>query len=269
MKIAREYYGLALFTALIIFFGFVPYSWSRINSLEYNADNIPVVVMLLYFCGPAMAAFISAALIDDDRGILELFSGMAVIRLKPKWYILAILIPFAGMYLSLKVSPEFTKYVPVYEDRGIFKPIFLLMIPFFAFAEEIGWRAYALTDLLHKNSPVVSGIFCGIIWSLFYLPSMWGADFVFKGFPFWIIMLSLISLSVIMAWIYINTRHSLLLMVLMRIIIYAFPVFFPFLALQSQSQAPYVLWAEINVIIIILILIFDKKMWKPSLIAAS
>lgn len=84
MKIAREYYGLVLFTALIIFFAFVPYSWSRINSVEYNADNIPIMVMVLYFCGPALAAFISAALIDDDRGILELFSGMAVVKLETK-----------------------------------------------------------------------------------------------------------------------------------------------------------------------------------------
>ena len=264
MKIAREYYGLALFTALIIFFAFVPYSWSRINSVEYNADNIPLVVMLMYFCGPAMAAFISAALIDDDRGILELLSGITVTRVKPIWYITAIALPFIGMFFSLKIVPEFTKYVPVFEDRGIFKPFFLLLIPFFVFAEELGWRAYALTDLLHKNSPVVSGIVTGCIWSLFYLPSIWGADLVFKGIPFWVILLSLISLSVIMAWVYTHTRHSLLLMVILRMVVYAFPVFFPFLPLQSESQAPYVMWTEINIIIIVFILIFDKSMWKHN-----
>jgi membrane protease YdiL (CAAX protease family) len=93
---------------------------------------------------------------------------------------------------------------------------FVLVVFFFGpLPEEMGWRGYALDQLQARHSPLVASLILGSAWSLWHLP-MYLIEGTFQhgmglGSPlFWIFSLGMLPQSILMAWIYNNTRRSTL-----------------------------------------------------------
>jgi CAAX protease family protein len=96
-------------------------------------------------------------------------------------------------------------------------PLWLLILPAFVFLllanfeEELGWRGYALPQIQARSGAVVGSLIVGVLWGVWHLPLFLDKDAIQGGIPFGWFMLSVISISVVMTWIYNNTAGSLLL----------------------------------------------------------
>jgi membrane protease YdiL (CAAX protease family) len=82
--------------------------------------------------------------------------------------------------------------------------------------EELGWRGYALPRLASAMGLGAASVLLGVIWAIWHLPLFYilGADTVGQSFPFYLLQVT--ALSVAIAWLYMKTRGSLLLTMLLH-----------------------------------------------------
>ena len=83
-------------------------------------------------------------------------------------------------------------------------------------AEELGWRGFALPRLQARIGALAAGLVIGVAWGLWHLPFFLfgeGASVV-GGMPFVWYVLLIVAWSVLMTWVYNNTRGSVLLAIL-------------------------------------------------------
>lgn len=82
--------------------------------------------------------------------------------------------------------------------------------------EELGWRGYALPRLASRMGLPLASILLGAVWAGWHLPLFFilGGDTVGQSFPFYI--MQVIAISVAIAWLYMKTRGSLLLTMLLH-----------------------------------------------------
>jgi membrane protease YdiL (CAAX protease family) len=90
------------------------------------------------------------------------------------------------------------------------------LVPFF---EEMGWRGYAQDRLQETYHALRSSLILGAVWSLwhlpaFFIPGTYHAGLSIGALEFWLFFSGVIALSVVISWIYINTRRSILVMVI-------------------------------------------------------
>jgi CAAX protease family protein len=99
---------------------------------------------------------------------------------------------------------------------GLFDKVFpaVLIVPLVvlvpAFAEEIGWRGYALPRTLTAVSPLRAAIVLGIPWMLIHMP-LYLQGQMNAGSSVWSMVTQVISFSVVLTWIYVGTGGSLLM----------------------------------------------------------
>jgi membrane protease YdiL (CAAX protease family) len=82
--------------------------------------------------------------------------------------------------------------------------------------EEIGWRGFALPRLAYHLGFAWAGIVLGVIWAVWHLPLFFIPEAETYGQSFVVYVLQVTAVSVAMAWLYMRTRGSLLLVMLMH-----------------------------------------------------
>jgi uncharacterized protein len=78
--------------------------------------------------------------------------------------------------------------------------------------EEIGWRGYALPQLLAQYSALTASLIIGVVWGSLHLalllPGMMN-----EGVPALPTVLAVVSVSVLTTWLYVNTGGNLILVI--------------------------------------------------------
>ncbi len=85
--------------------------------------------------------------------------------------------------------------------------------------EELGWRGYALERLQTRHSPLAAALILGFVWALWHIPLFFLRDMLHWSHGvgsawFWLFMVQVPCLSVVMSWLFNNTRHSTLAAIL-------------------------------------------------------
>lgn len=85
--------------------------------------------------------------------------------------------------------------------------------------EELGWRGYALERLQRRHSPLAAALILGLAWALWHTPLFFLRDMLHWRHGvgaawFWLFMVRVPCLSVLMSWLFNNTRHSTLAAIL-------------------------------------------------------
>jgi membrane protease YdiL (CAAX protease family) len=164
---------------------------------------------IIISCGFGLfAAYILSGIFSRNDGIRKLLQPIIQWRVGAKWYLIAVfLMPLIiiSSYLLLMV----TSGEPVADPLSVlsFNPLLcfidcIILFFFVSLGEEPGWRGgFATPRLLSSYSPLMTGIIVGILWEVWHLQ-------LFAG-NFWRFAAT-IPLAIIITWIYINTRGSLL-----------------------------------------------------------
>jgi membrane protease YdiL (CAAX protease family) len=85
--------------------------------------------------------------------------------------------------------------------------------------EEIGWRGYALPHLQARHSALRASLILGVIWAAFHIPILFtsgavgGSQSFATALPF---LVGILAMSVVVTWIFNNTRGSVLPIILLH-----------------------------------------------------
>lgn len=173
--------------------------------------------------GPLVAAFAVTAVTCGRAGTVDLLRRMVRWRVHPGWY-LAALSPLGFGAIGLLSLRAIGQPLPDAADFGRMGGIadlppallFLALIPLNGYAEEVGWRGFALPRLQQGRSALVASVLLALPWALWHLPmfavleSYRGMEpAMFPGF-----LLGLACGSLVLAWLYNGSGGSLLLVAL-------------------------------------------------------
>jgi membrane protease YdiL (CAAX protease family) len=209
------YSGLLMFPVLASSLGWLP----------FHIVGLPALLLqLLAVWGPTLSAILLTALISGRAGLRELLSRLIRWRVGVQWYAFVLLSWPAIILAALALLVLFGGTVPSTIQLTPWYSLpfaFLINFPLFLFVggplgEEVGWRGYALPRLLTRHSALLSSLLVGMIWAVWHLPLFWipgtGSGSGLVDFTWFFLLLS--AWGVLLGWVYINTRGSLLLCVL-------------------------------------------------------
>jgi uncharacterized protein len=86
--------------------------------------------------------------------------------------------------------------------------------------EEIGWRGFALARMERLHGPLLASVILGVLWALWHLPEFWvptwaassgGGIVGIASFT-----LTVITFTIVITWVFNNTRASVLLAILVH-----------------------------------------------------
>jgi membrane protease YdiL (CAAX protease family) len=169
----------------------------------------PTLLAFALALPPALIA-IGLAWREGNGAVGRLLRQLKVRPANSMWY-LVLLIPL-GAFLAVDV----VAVVLGEPADGMFDDLFpaVLIVPLVvlipAFAEEIGWRGYALPRTLTAMSPLRAAIVLGIPWALIHVP-LYLPGQMNGGSAVWSMLTQIISYSVILTWIYVGTGGSVLM----------------------------------------------------------
>jgi membrane protease YdiL (CAAX protease family) len=190
------------------------------------APNLLTSLSLIGAWAPTMSAILLTGVIEGKTGIRELLRRGVQWRVGIQWYAIVLfsiaLIGAAAIALHVVLGGRVPQpALPEGMTAGqmyVFLPIIYLSNVFIGgpIAEEFGWRGYALPKLQARMGAVSSSLIIGVIWGLWHIPFFIfpeGAAVIGRIPLVWYLPL-VTGWSVLFAWIYNNTRGSVLLMIL-------------------------------------------------------
>jgi len=165
------------------------------------------IVPFLLALGPAVVAI---GLAWREGSIGQLRAAMTRRPTDRRWYA-ALALPIV---VSLAVVPVAAALgTPTTGILGSLTPVALIiplvvLVP--AFAEELAWRGFALAGLLRTMSPLAAALTIAVPWTamhlVLYLPGQ-----QYAGSALWPSIVSVASLAVLTAWIYVGSGGSVLM----------------------------------------------------------
>jgi uncharacterized protein len=163
--------------------------------------------------GPALAAVVVAAVTDGRPGLNDLLGGLVRWRVGARWYAVALGLPMilaltaAGLHLlvSARTSIDFGGL------SVLNFVVFVLIV-----GEELGWRGYAFPRLLAERSALVASLILGALWGAWHLPTFFVPGAPQNGLPFSAFVVLTVAYSVVIGWVYVHARGSVLIASLMH-----------------------------------------------------
>jgi uncharacterized protein len=140
-----------------------------------------------------------------------------------QWYLVVILGPaafslvVAGVYVLLGGSWAAAAPPALREGSLILLPLFLVILTLTdGLGEELGWRGFALPRLLTGHNALVASLILGVIWALWHLPLIWTEGSVMYHQPVWLPLVDIMAKSILFTWVFLHTRGSVLLAMLLH-----------------------------------------------------
>jgi membrane protease YdiL (CAAX protease family) len=197
--------------------GLLPINISQTASGYLNAAAI--------LAGPTLAAFIMTAITEGRAGVRRLLGRYVLWRVGLGWYLFALvgvpLIMLLGtMVFSMDIPNLGALGGPSYL-LGYLATFALVTVLGGPLLEEGGWRGFALPRMERLHGPLLASVVLGILWALWHLPEFlipsWAASSGGGGvLGITLFTLTAITFTIVITWVFNNTRASLLLAILVH-----------------------------------------------------
>jgi len=173
-----------------------------------------ILYWILSAWSPTISAILISGLIGGWNQIKSLLKGFLKWRVGIKWYLAAFFIMLGPLVFAL-IYNLFGGESPGI-DPNLTIPIILyyLLFTFLSgpLSEEAGWRGFALPRLQSRFSALISSIILGLIWAFWHLPLY----FIEERLELYIFVPLVLVISILMTWVYNNSRGSLILTLIMH-----------------------------------------------------
>jgi membrane protease YdiL (CAAX protease family) len=158
-----------------------------------------------------VAALVMSAVLYGRQGVADLLKQITHWRVGVVWYLFAL---FSTLVIGLAAIG--THALAGAAIAAFNLHILPALVPLPAgLPEEYGWRGFALPHLLKKRSALVASLIIALFWVLWHIPISPALKHVsFLG----LFLLEAIPLSILFSWLYINSRGSILLVVLYHLV---------------------------------------------------
>ena len=171
------------------------------------AVGIQILLFLLGSYGVSIATFITLRSFHLTKESEELTNRLKTWRNTPMNFLASIGIPTAIWFLTALIVYLVGSTINAsWVGLVAFPIIFITNL-----GEEIGWRGFALPQLLKYYKPLNSSIILGITWGAFHFPLYWQRPL------FAILFLAFTpALSIIITWLFLRSKGSILLITLVH-----------------------------------------------------
>lgn len=188
-------------TVLTLYSGFVSIALYAV----FGAD-FPDLAPLPYAWAPMISAGATVWLCDES--IRDWLGQLRNLRAGLHWYLVGIGIMMIGTEFENIVAVLLGADVAVpYTTVGNYIFVFAVTLFLAGSLEELGWRGFLQPRLQQRFSAVSASVCIGVVWGLWHIPMiLTGAgDFT----VFWEYMLNVVSMSIVLGWLYNNTEGAL------------------------------------------------------------
>jgi membrane protease YdiL (CAAX protease family) len=200
----------------------LPFALSRsVNGLGLLPFTLPDIAFLIAFlfaapAGPALASLIVTAITSGKAGVKQLLRRCVQWRVGIGWYLIAIygflLIFLVGYSIFYGVNLPLALLVKWPLMFTVFFPQVLFIILTASFAEELGWRGFALPRLQQRYGPILGTIILGTLHGLWHLPVFFTRLLGPFSLPSYAgFLLVAIASTFLYTWIFNHTKGSVLI----------------------------------------------------------
>ena len=179
--------------------------------LTLPTELVPLIMILI----PAFMAILLISLSEGRKGVIALLHKLVQWRIPFKWFAISLGLAFV-LRLTMSLLALLFGWIPSIQLNSWSPQQFLIIGVFTligAVMEELGWRGYALPKLLSQRSALASALLIGIPWGVLHigliLPGQMNAGTSWLG-----TVLSIIGLSVVLTWLFIQTQGNLIVVIL-------------------------------------------------------
>lgn len=210
MKTLKQH-PLILFFILAFLFPWLIWGTTIAQSRGILQFHIPQ--SLAFWIGLNLSTYIAAVITGGLPAIKDILKRIVRWQVKPIWYITALLLTgvIALIAIGIHMALGGTNKVGELLTFQSLLPSLLFQIFFFLLTEETAWRGFALPRLQAKYNALNSSLILGILWGLWHLPLVFIPGSFQSSVPFIGFILSAIATSIMMTWIFNNSRGSVLL----------------------------------------------------------
>lgn len=199
------------------------------------------------------------------KGILELLGPMARWRIRPGWYLLALLWPalVSTLVLAVKGVSKGRGLAEIDLDFSVVtQPSVVRTILFGALVGEIVWVSYAIRKLSGRFTPFVGSQIVGIVWTLWWLPMVILNVGVIPGIPPLTLFPSMLGIAAMCSFIYSHTKSGLAVLTL-QVMVNSCALVFPVMPASGGVPTFVAYSAAYYAGVLLLYFIFGPKpVWK-------
>jgi uncharacterized protein len=248
-------FSYTFFWLLLVLFFVIVVGLLKVDMASLPAWLIPLLTIIGSWM-PSLAATIVTRTCEGWGGVRMLFAKFSQIHFPARWY-LAALIPLvlaiaaAVIYRILGGEPS----GGVSLSLAFWVSLFIMTLLTGPTGEEPGWRGFALPRMLQRYRPLQAGLLLGFIWSFWHIPLWLISGFTGYDLLAYILFfnIGIVSLNLLMTWIYRKTSYSL---VPMTIIHFTYNASFILISPQGLGLGPTLpLFAWMSVLCFVTVLI--------------
>ena len=170
--------------------------------------RIEPAVASVYAFGPAIAAGLVVAGTGGRAELIALLRHTHQWRVALRWYLAAIGMP-AGIALAVAALDWLLGGRKPFEFADL--PLLAILVVPFYLGEEIGWRGFALPELLRRRSPLVASLVLGLVWASWHVPFFAAR---LEAFPLYMVIVT--TWTVLFTWLWLGAAGSLVVVTLMH-----------------------------------------------------
>jgi uncharacterized protein len=193
-----------------------------------QAGPVALLILAVADAFPSAAGIVVTLVVGGKKGVRNLFGRLNPRRAGVNWYAAAIFtnpvaVTVVLVTLAATISPDFLP--PIFKDPTLVGALpFALFIGLLAGTlEEFGWTGFSLPRLLARYSAFSAAFRLGIIWALWHvLIVLWVWPGVRSSNPALLVgggliwCAALVPYRILMSWVYVNTKSSLLSGIIMH-----------------------------------------------------
>jgi len=178
-----------------------------------TASLVRTILGILSDFGPPLAAVIVVGVLEEKDGLRAWLTRIFRWRVKPAWYLAALLVPVVlvylgyGFYLLLRGTPLKSYEIPP-------PLLFLVTLLFIMFLgggqEEPGWRGFALPRLQERFGALGASMLLGVIWAFWHTPKFFIPGTIQSETPMLWYLLLAPAVTTLLTWIFNSAKGSVL-----------------------------------------------------------
>jgi membrane protease YdiL (CAAX protease family) len=224
---------LRRFPLISYFVTAVAFSWAVVIVvlLTQAPQNFVVVVAITF--GPTFSAFLMTGVLEGRAGVRRLLERLVLWRVNWVWYAFSLVgIPLIFIAGTVFLPGAAASFDGLTLATWLAYPKWFLLIIFVGgpLLEEPGWRGFALPRLQARFGPLAGTLILAFFWAAWHYPQYMMPDWAAQNGGFnltgvTVFTLGVFPLTIILTWVFNNTRGSLLIAVLAHASIDAFSLY--------------------------------------------
>ncbi|MCC6189754.1 MAG: CPBP family intramembrane metalloprotease [Anaerolineales bacterium] len=174
---------------------------------------VPEALYPLFIYGTALGALLVVAVTEGRAGVRAWASRIVRWRVGLLWYAVALGLPIVLKFAAYGLNLALGAPAPPAEAWGAWAEVpfeFIFVFLTLALGEELGFRGYALPKLLERHSPLAASLILGVMRVIWHVPLV-----VLAGDSPWVFAI-VIAGDILFTWIFLHTRGSVLIAMLLH-----------------------------------------------------